>query len=272
MISFPKAKINLGLRILRKREDGFHDIETVFYPVGLADALEFVEKGDKGKDDTLTVSGLDIGIQSNDNILFRVLEELRRRYPVPPLLIHLHKVIPAGGGLGGGSSDAACFIRAISKRYSLGLKDDEMRSIALRTGSDAPFFIDPVPSYATGRGEVLEPVNPVLKGYYLVLANEGTGVNTREAYRNCMPAPTAHKLKDLINRPLSEWKDSIFNDFEEFVFERQPLTGELKTAFYRSGALFSSMSGSGSTVFGIFDKPPDMKNSLIEKVIWQGYL
>jgi len=272
MITFPKAKINLGLRVTGKRIDGFHDIETIFYPVGLSDALEFVVSSEKVNEDNLVVTGLNTGIRSGKNLVIKAAITLREKYNFPFLKIHLHKAIPVGAGLGGGSSDAAGILKAINKCFSLSVNENEIKAIALDLGSDCPFFIESLPSFATGRGEVLQPIDAVLDGYYIVLVNPRISISTRVAYHNCDPVIPEISLKELINYPASEWKDLIVNDFEDYVFNVYPQIGTLKIALYNSGALFSSMSGSGSTVYGIYYEIPEIPEHIKDFVIYEGWL
>jgi len=271
MIVFPKAKINLGLRITGKRNDGYHNIETVFYPVALCDALEFVASTESQEKDSLTVTGISVEVNPEENIVMKAVSKLREEYSFPSLKIHLHKAIPHGAGLGGGSSDAGCLIKALNRHFQLSIGDKELKSLALDIGSDCPFFIDGDPSFASGRGEILEVINPVLSGYYLLLLNPGVVVNTGEAYRNCRPETPAASLMLLATHGIQEWKDFIFNDFEEFAFKKHPVIREIKDALYEYGALFSSMSGSGSSVYGIFSgKPENIPYRLRKMVIWEG--
>jgi 4-diphosphocytidyl-2-C-methyl-D-erythritol kinase len=272
MISFPKAKINLGLRVIGKRDDGFHNIETIFYPIALSDALEFVVQKGKTKDDELATTGIDIRTKPEKNLVMKAVIRMRSRYPVPPLKIHLHKAIPAGAGLGGGSSDAACMIKSINKCFRFGIPDEEMNEIAMELGSDCPFFMNPVPSAGTGRGEILKPVDPVLEGYHIVLLNPGINISTKEAYHNCTPSRRDKKLEDLIKGPVSGWKKKVINDFEDFVFKVYPRVGELKKALYKSGAVYSSMTGSGSTVYGIYNDKPAVRGKLKDYLIYEGSL
>ena len=272
MVVSPKAKINIGLRITAKRSDGFHDIETIFYPVPLCDALEIVEAGEPSAGDRITVTGLDPGGRPEDNLVIRAIKTLRKEYHVPALKIHLHKAIPAGAGLGGGSSDSAFTLSALNRHYGLSIDVIELRKFALETGSDSPFFIDSVPSHATGRGEVLTPVDPLAEGLYLLLVNPGIRVNTREAYGSCTPRSSGIKLNELYNRPVPEWKNLIYNDFEEIVFRQYPLIGDIKRRLYESGALYSSMSGSGSTVYGIYSHQPVVPEEIKPWVIYKGLL
>jgi len=272
MISFPKAKINLGLRITRKRPDGYHDIETLFYPVGLSDALEFVVSDDHSESDLLTITGIETGGDTADNLIIKTVKKLREKYSFPVLKIHLHKAIPVGAGLGGGSSDAACFLKTLNKYFNLLLSDELLKEISLELGSDCPFFIDCIPSHATGRGEILDSVRPVLKGYHLLLMNPGVGVNTREAYQNCKPHEHPENLVMLTDLPITQWKGLILNDFEDYVFRKHPLIGELKDELYKSGAVFSLMSGSGSSVYGIFQERGKIPEKLKKFVIWEGVM
>lgn len=272
MISFPGAKINIGLRVLSRRADGYHDIETFFYPVGLCDALEFVVPPANHDEDELTVTGIDINTRPDRNLIIKALKKLRERYPLPFLKIHLHKAIPSGAGLGGGSADAACMIRSADRCFNLGMNDREMKELALSIGSDCPFFLKPVPSIAKGRGEELTPSEPILKGYHLVLINPGIHISTRDAYLNSTPEHQKKELSELLSLDIGEWKKKVKNDFEDYAFKVYPVIGEIKKSLYLSGALYSSMSGSGSTVYGIFERKPDIESKIKKYVIWEGLL
>lgn len=272
MVIFPKAKINIGLRITRKRDDGFHDIETLYYPLSMSDALEFVISDDKNNTDQITVTGISTGSTPEDNIISKTIRLLRRRYDFPILKIHLHKAIPVGAGLGGGSSDAICLLNSLNKCFNLKIDTKGLADIALELGSDCPFFIDSTPSYATGRGEILRPIDPVLKGYYILLFKPEAGINTKEAYENCIPVQPSSSLLTLIELPLPVWKEEIINDFEDFAVKKYPVIGEIKDTLYQSGALFSSMSGSGSSVYGIFSEKPPFPASLQKHLIFEGFL
>ena len=270
MIVFPNAKINIGLRITGKRSDGFHNIETMFYPVRFSDALEFVIQDQEVTKDVLTVTGLYTGSEPNDNLVIKTLLKLRVKNSFPFLKIHLHKAIPAGAGLGGGSSDAACLLKIINKHFELNIDNTDLKTIALETGSDCPFFIEGIPALASGRGEILTPVKPFLSGYYLVLINPGVGISTGEAYQTCLPVVPATNLSELIVRPVGEWKGLIVNDFENFAFNKYPVIGDIKEELYKSNALFSLMSGSGSSVYGIFPEKPKLPEKLKDYLIWEG--
>jgi 4-diphosphocytidyl-2-C-methyl-D-erythritol kinase len=272
MIVFPKAKINIGLRITGKRHDGYHNIESVFYPVGLCDALEFVVAPDPIGKDTLTVTGILTGVEPEENIVMKAVLKIREKYSFPWLKIHLHKSIPHRAGLGGGSSDAACMLKTINRYFGLLIDEQNLKSMALEIGSDCPFFIDGNPAFASGRGEILNSIHPVLTGYYLLILNPGVGISTREAYQHCLPEIPLSSLFNLVELDIKEWRDLIINDFEDFAFKKYPLIGEIKKELYRNGALFSSMSGSGSSVYGIFSEKPKTDNKFKDLVIYEGVM
>ncbi len=272
MITFPGAKINIGLRVIARRHDGFHDIETVFYPVGLRDALEFVVHPCRTGEDELVVTGIDIGPGSGENLVVTTLKKMRENYNIPALKIHLHKKIPAAAGLGGGSSDAAFFLKAVNKCLEFGIDTETLRNIALEIGSDCPFFIDPVPSYATGRGEILRPSPSLPPGFRIILAHPGIRISTRDAYNNCIPAKHAVSLEELVKLHPSEWKDLVVNDFEQYVFKTHPEIRDIKEAFYGAGAVYSSLSGSGSAVYAIFRDRMEIPEHLKPLIIYEGDL
>lgn len=272
MVVFPVAKINIGLRVTGKRDDGFHNIETIFYPIGLCDALESVSAGEGSADDMLTVTGHDPEVPSSENLVIKAIKRLRQSCSFPHLFIHLHKAIPSGAGLGGGSSDAAFMLKLINKAYGLKLSNDDLKKQALSIGSDCPFFIDSIPALGRGRGEKLTPLDDnILSGLRVILANPGIRVSTREVYENCRPVTKGNDLSELARLPVSEWRKSITNDFEGYVFSRHPVAALIKDLFYASGALYSSMSGSGSTVYGIFREEPVLSEEIRKYVIYSGY-
>jgi 4-diphosphocytidyl-2-C-methyl-D-erythritol kinase len=272
MLVFPKAKINLGLNITGKRSDGYHNIETAFYPVNLCDALELVANVKGAQKDFLTLTGYTLPGNSEENIVLRAIEKLRENYPVPYLRIHLHKNIPAGAGLGGGSSDAACTLRTLNRIFGLSLNADELKTIAAGLGSDSPFFIDCKPAIASGRGEILTPMQISLNGLFTVLINPGIIINTKEAYDKCIPAVPEISLTEKIRRPISEWKELVVNDFEKTIFTVHPEIKAIKQVLYDSGAIYSSMSGSGSTVYGIFYEKPVLPDKIRKFLIYEGEL
>lgn len=271
MISFPNSKINLGLRVLDERSDGYHNIETIFYPIPLCDALEFVEADKNAKEDTLTTSGLDIETKG-DNLVIKAIRKFREVKEIPFLKVHLHKVIPMGAGLGGGSSDASYIIKSLNNYYGNTLSEEQLEKISLEIGSDCPFFIKNTPALAQGRGEILKPLSQILKDKYLVLVNPDIHVSTKEAYQNCVSHNDSSSLEDIVDEPISKWNHLICNDFEEYVFGKYPLVGRLKRLFYETEALYSSMTGSGSAVYGIFNEKPSLPSELTKRVIFEGFL
>ncbi len=256
MILYPNAKINLGLRVLRKRSDGYHDIETLFYPVPWTDILEVILA--KDGEFSFSATGFPIPGTQQQNLCVRAYERLREQgLRVGPVKIHLHKQIPTGSGLGGGSSDAAFTLNALNKLFDLGLEAPELALQAAALGSDCPFFLWNTPAFATGRGEVLTPAPVSLKGMFLVLVIPPVSVSTSFAYSKVKPAVPEIPLQEIIlkHRP-EEWKRVLVNDFEEPVFREFPAIGEVKERLLELGAVYASMSGSGSAVYGLFREPP----------------
>ncbi len=272
MVVFPRAKINLGLFIAGKRPDGFHNIETILYPVDLCDALEVVANTGKSETDILEITGNLLTGKPEDNLVIKAVSSLRETHSFPFLKIHLHKKIPPGAGLGGGSSDAASVLRTINRTFDLMLDSDDLKKTAGKTGSDCPFFIDNQPAYASGRGNILKTMVPFLEGFHILLLNPGIHISTREAYAYCEPQTPSISLPDAVTRPISEWNEQITNDFEKTIFKKYPLIGSIKQALYDSGALYVSMSGSGSSVYGIFRDKPVVPDELKEYVIYNGVL
>ena len=265
MICFPNAKINLGLRILSKRPDGYHNIETVFYPVNLCDALEIVPATD-GKT-VFIQTGTPIAGKPDDNLVLKAYYLLKKDYDLPEIAIYLRKQIPPGAGLGGGSSDAAFMIKLLNDFAGLKLSVGQMEAYAGRIGADCPFFIQNLPVFAEGTGNVFSPVTISLQDYYLVIVKPSVSVSTKEAYAQIKPQQPEVSLKDIIRLPVKEWKNHLINDFELCVFAQYPEIGVIKQRLYEEGALYAGMSGSGSAVFGIFDKPAqlDWKGPIIYK-------
>ncbi len=255
MIIFPNAKINIGLNVINRRPDGYHDLETVFYPIKINDALEII-KADKLSFES---TGLEIPGRVEDNLCIKGYHLLKKDFDLPPVKIHLHKHIPIGAGLGGGSADAAFFIRLVDQTFNLGLTDDRMIAYARQLGSDCAFFIKNEPVFAFDRGDEFEPIKLNLSNYKIVLVMPPVHVSTSEAYSGVKPALVKHSLMELIYRPVVEWKNYIKNDFEDSVFKNHPEIRGIKAALYEAGAIYASMSGSGASVFGIFDKTPDME-------------
>lgn len=255
MIVLPNCKINLGLHILRKRLDGFHDLETVFYPVKLQDALEIVQSASPTADIEFTTSGLEIDSSIEENSCVKAYRLLKKDFPeLPSIKMHLHKAIPSGAGLGGGSSDGAFTLTLLNKKFNLELNEEQLINYALRLGSDCPFFIKNKPCYATGRGEKLQEIELNLSDYKIVLINPGIHVHTGKAFSKITPSDKRTNIKEIIKRPIEEWRDALKNDFEETVFEDHPEIKAIKEKLYEQGARYASMSGSGSTVYGLFEK------------------
>jgi 4-diphosphocytidyl-2-C-methyl-D-erythritol kinase len=256
MIVFPNAKINLGLNIIEKRSDGFHNLETVFYPVkGLFDALEIIEIEGFGNFE-ITFSGNEIPGQSSDNICKKAYDLISKNYPLKSIKVHLHKHIPIGAGLGGGSSDGAFFIKLLNEKLQLNLSFGELHHYAKQLGSDCSFFINNKPSYATGKGDQMEQINIDLSGKFIFLVYPNIFISTPDAYAGIIPLQKSIDLENRIQLPIKEWKDTIFNDFENSIFNKYPLLETIKNEFYKQGALYASMSGSGSAMFGIFENEP----------------
>ena len=257
MLRFPNCKINIGLSVTRKREDGYHDIETVFYPLTghntpLRDVLEVVPAATT----QLHMSGLAVAGSNEDNLVWRAYQLLKADFDdkVLPLDIYLHKVLPMGAGLGGGSADGAFLLKLLNDYCALGLSDEQLIGYALQLGSDCPFFILNTPQYATGRGEVMTGIALDLSGYSIQLICPGLHVATGKAFGMLTPAPAKFDLRQLATLPITEWKEHVVNDFEGPVFAQHPVLSNIKQQLYDQGALYASMSGSGSAIFGIFNK------------------
>jgi len=252
MIVFPNCKINLGLNILCKRNDGFHDLETVFFPVAVHDVLEILPSPHDSTE--LTVTGISTGLPS-DNLCMKAYNLIRKDYPkIPAVDMHLHKAIPPAAGLGGGSADAAFTLVLLNKKFALGILPEKLSEYALQLGSDCPFFLVNSPSLATGRGELLEPLSVYLSGYKILLINPGILINTSAAYTQMDPRVPIKKIRQIIQQPVETWREELVNDFEKPVFENYPLLKKIKESLYDNGAVYAAMTGSGSTLYGIFKK------------------
>jgi 4-diphosphocytidyl-2-C-methyl-D-erythritol kinase len=249
MVVFPHIKINIGLRVIRKREDGYHDLETIFYPVSWSDILE-ISPGKKSVQ--LHLSGLALEGNAGDNLCMKAYQLLSADFKLPALEFFLHKLVPAGAGLGGGSSDAAYTLRLINQFCGLGLSDTILENYAGNLGSDCAFFVQGIPCLATGRGEILRQVTLSLKDYNILLVVPPIHVTTREAYAGVKPMKPAENLEKLIGTPVESWKDTMINDFEQSVFTGNPEIGRIKSRLYEAGAVYASMSGSGSALYALF--------------------
>jgi 4-diphosphocytidyl-2-C-methyl-D-erythritol kinase len=264
MISFPNAKINIGLNVVSKREDGYHNLETIFYPVKLADALEIVE-ADKTE---FSASGIEISGDPANNLVFKAYQLLQRDFNLPPVKLHLHKLVPFGAGLGGGSSDAAFTLKMLNEYFTLEIESWKLESYAAQIGADCPFFIQNKPTFATGIGDQFETIKLDLSAYKIVIVKPNCSVSTPEAYGNVVPAAPSFKLKDIERLPIVEWRNVVKNDFEKSVFPIYPEIELLKNKLYDLGAMYASMSGSGSAVFGIFRHLPVDFDKSIPKGIY----
>ncbi|EKB50071.1 4-(cytidine 5'-diphospho)-2-C-methyl-D-erythritol kinase [Cecembia lonarensis] len=253
MICFPNAKINLGLHITSKRKDGYHEIETCMVPIPLKDALEMIVS----KKAVFETSGLEIPGEEKDNLILKAVKLLQKDFnDLPPVHIHLHKNIPMGAGLGGGSADAAFALTLMNSLFELYLEDWILEDYAAQLGSDCPFFIQNTPKIATGRGEILEPVDVDIEGDHLVLIKPPIHVGTKEAYAGVKPQTPKFQLKEILSDK-SSWKEMLVNDFEASIFPQYPEIAKIKAELYDMGAYYAAMSGSGSTVFGLFSTKPE---------------
>jgi 4-diphosphocytidyl-2-C-methyl-D-erythritol kinase len=274
MVVFPNCKINLGLHVLRKRQDGFHDIETCFYPVMWTDILEVVKFNNTGEDFAFSSSGKAIRanevnsdiLDPKNNIIYKAYQILKAEYSIPALKVHLHKTLPMGAGLGGGSSDAAFFINLVNNKFELNISLDKRKKIAAQLGSDCAFFIENKAVLATGKGEVLEAIALNLKGKTIIVVHPNIHSDTALAYAGIVPNDKKSSLKELLKAPIDQWNQTIQNDFELSVGKKHPEILQLKSELYEMGASYAAMSGSGSAVFGIFEND---KNQMHKK--WNDY-
>lgn len=252
MITYPNAKINLGLNIVEKRPDGYHNLETVFYPINLQDALE-VNLMEGEEEFSLKVSGVPIEGEPENNLVVKAYRLLKKDYPeMPAIDIHMYKHIPTGAGLGGGSADAAFMIKLLNEKFKLNLSIEKMEEYAAILGADCAFFIQNKPVFATGIGNIFEPIQLSLKGYYLVLVKPDIFVSTKDAFAHIIPTQPTQSLKEIIRMPVETWRATMKNDFEDSVFQKFPEIAAIKDKLYDLGAIYASMSGSGSSVYGIF--------------------
>jgi len=261
VISFPNAKINLGLHIKKKRSDGYHDLETLYYPIAYYDILEIVE----AKSFHLSFSGIAIPGDAEGNLCAQAYQLLKTKFPaLPGLKTYLHKNIPTGAGLGGGSSDGAFMLHLVNKKFKLGLNDNILGELTLKLGSDCPFFILNKPSLGLGRGEILKPVPLDLSQYSFVLINSGLNISTKWAFSKITPMNREKSVQQIISQPITSWKKELLNDFEPPVFQLYPALAMIKEKLYQSGALYASMTGSGSSLFGIFDRENDGRKKFLK--------
>ncbi len=254
MVLFPNCKINLGLYITSKRPDGYHNLETIFYPVAVTDAVEVIENGEKDSSAVdFASTGLTITGSTTSNLCVKAYHILKKDYPnLPAVKMHLHKTIPMGAGLGGGSSNGAFTLQLLNQKFNLGISEKKLLEYALQLGSDCPFFIINKPCVGRGRGEKLNPVTLNLSGYTLFIVNPGIHVSTKEAFANIHPKQPQTDIETTISKPVKYWKGKLLNDFEEGVFALHPELAAIKASLYHAGAVYAAMSGSGSSLFGLF--------------------
>lgn len=248
MIAFANAKINIGLQVLSRRDDGYHNLETVFYPIKLYDGIEIIE----AYETRFFPSGLPIPGDANDNLCLKAYRLLQRVYDLPPVHIYLHKVIPIGAGLGGGSADAAFLLKLLNDTFGLQLDESQLMDYARQLGADCAFFIHNKPALATGIGDVFQDVGIDLPTYHLVVVKPAVHVATATAYASVTPHPESRQLASAITQPVETWQQTIFNDFEVGIFARYPEIRAAKEYLYTHGAVYAAMSGSGAAVYGLF--------------------
>ena len=255
MVVFPNAKINIGLNITGKRSDGYHDIESVFFPIKLRDVLEIIISSNPSQDISFNQTGLLINGDLASNLCVEAYHLVKKDYPsIQSINLHLHKAIPMGAGLGGGSSDGAFMLKLLNDVFELEIGEDKLIRYALQLGSDCPFFIKNTPCFGSGRGEILNSIDLNLDNYQILVINPGIHVNTGWAFSKLTVQNNHQDLINKINQPIPNWKETITNDFEAPVFEKYPVIKNIKDSMYNHGALYASMSGSGSSVYGIFHK------------------
>ncbi len=259
MFSFPHCKINIGLNITEKRADGYHNLETIFYPIPLTDRLEITQTKNNEKTNLHTVNNLS-EVKMEDNLVYKAYALLKEKHQLPEINIVLEKNIPTGAGLGGGSADAGFMLKMLNEKFALNISNKELENYASKLGADCPFFIENKPQYATGIGTVFSPVSLSLKGYYLILVKPNIHVSTQDAYSLVVPKKSDFLLTEMVKKPITEWKDCIKNDFEKSIFTKYPQIEKIKSDLYKSGALYASMSGSGSSVYGIFKEKKDLQS------------
>jgi len=268
MLVFPNAKINIGLNIVEKRPDGFHNIESCFYPVGWSDALEIT----LADNFMFQADGIAIPGSPEDNLCAKAYRMLANDYDLPPVKIHLLKTVPIGAGLGGGSADAAFVIKALNDLFELGISKESQQDYARRIGSDCAFFIQNKPMYCFEKGDKFENIDINITGKWIVLVNPGIHISTVEAYSGVVPKRSTEDLRIILREPVAAWKDLVGNDFEATLFRKYPLLKEVKEKLYNLGAEYAAMSGSGSTLFGIFGQEQNVKSEFPDFRLWQGFL
>jgi len=270
MILFSPAKINLGLQILERRDDGFHNLRSLMYPTGLCDIIEIYQLAEGHNPVRFSQSGIRFDNDLEENLCIKAWKLMATECPLPPVSIHLHKQIPVGAGLGGGSSNASTTLKGLNQLAGSPLPEKQIAALAGRLGSDCPFFLHQGPMMMEGRGEVLSRMAVSLEGYYLAILFPGIHISSAEAYRAVSPAIPETDLREIIQLPTDQWEGQIRNDFEVSAFQRHPLLEELKSCLYQAGASYASLSGSGSALYGIFESDPELPEQLQNYMIWKG--
>jgi len=256
MICFPNAKINIGLKIVSKRKDGYHNLETVFYPVPLKDILEFTVPEKKIAKTSMVLSGTSLDIPDEQNICLKAYHLLAKDYLLPKIQMHLHKVIPSGAGLGGGSSDAAFLLSELNQYFKLNIADEKLLAYASELGADCAFFLKNKAVFAHGVGNKFESIDLSLAGHYILIVKPELSINTAFAFENIVPAIPEVGIKEQVKQPITLWGNKIVNDFEQPLFKKYPELNKIKDELYNLGADYASMSGSGSALFGLFKEKP----------------
>ena len=272
MLCFPNAKINIGLNVINRRSDGFHNIETVFCPIGLSDILEFVPlPGLPAGNFTFTLTGTPVEGPAEDNLCVRAYRLLSKDFRLPAVDIHLHKIVPPGSGLGGGSSDAAFMLKYLNIQFNLKLNDDQISDYASELGSDCAFFIRNRPLLGYEKGDRFREIPAFPRNFEIAVVNPGIHIGTAEAYSGVQPGKPTHSLEELIALPMEQWRGAVSNDFERSVFSKYPVIEEIKDRIYQMGAVYASMSGSGSSVYGLFkNHTPSLNDQFPDYFCWSG--
>jgi 4-diphosphocytidyl-2-C-methyl-D-erythritol kinase len=266
MVTFPNAKINIGLQIVEKRPDGFHNIASCFYPIGWTDVLEVLPAAQL----TFESSGIAIPGQPNQNLCLKAYQALRADFDLPPVSMHLHKAVPIGAGLGGGSADGAFTILALNQLFDLALTTEQMQVYARHLGSDCAFFVKNTPAFCFGKGDQFEPIGLSLVGKWIRLVYPSVHISTAEAYAGVIPQAAAIDLRQALQQPIATWRDAVQNDFESNISANYPVISSIKRSLYDQGAAYASMTGSGSTVYGIFEHEPEPSDTFEGCMVWQG--
>jgi 4-diphosphocytidyl-2-C-methyl-D-erythritol kinase len=288
MLSFPCCKINIGLQLTERRPDGFHNLLSAFYPVGWTDVLEIIPaipdeakpvQSAANEPVIFTTSGLpipgdpdpDVGPPAR-NLCVRAYHRLKADFDLPPVQMHLHKIVPIGAGLGGGSADAAATINLLNEQFSLGLTVVQREDYARELGSDCAFFVQNKPQYCVEKGDIFESLDLDLSGFHVLLVYPNLAISTAEAYAGVTPRQPDVPLRTLLGAPITQWRGAVHNDFEDSLFPKYPLLANIKTQLYDAGAIYASLSGSGSTLYGIFNAPPNPPPPFSRYTVWEGKL